>query len=899
MWTTYGSAYRRSDNKLFDYYSNTTSYVIGGNAQGASYKKEGDAYNREHSIPQSWWGGGTSKGTQGADPFIVVPTDGYVNNRRSNYPFGMVNSTTYTSNNNFCKLGSAVTSWGYTGTVFEPDDSLKGDFARIYFYAIAKYSNSYNWTQGEGSSSFSGSASTNYGLTNYAVKLFSYWSNLDPVSEWEMSVNNNLASIQGNRNPFIDHPEYANTLWGSNSNYTTYSHSGSTPSGSVTISKSTASITAGGSTTISATSSDGSTISWSSNNTSVATVSANSANSGTAITINALAAGTATITAGATIDEHNYSATCTVTVTSSGGGGGDSGETTYTLVTSNNSLSNGDKVVVKTAAGIGVTGNGSGNAAVSETESQWKQFVVGSATSSGFTLYDSAASQYIESPSGNTFGYSTTAGTCSVDSSGHLMCNNRYLCKNGTYYRFYTSIGSFLPFFVYLVNDGGSSSPTVSSIQITNAPTKLTYTAGECFDPTGLLIKATYSDNSKVTVEYALHSSDFSFTPSLTTPLTTSNTSVSISYGGASASQAITVNAAPTLSSISLSGTYPTVFTVGDTFSHEGMVVTANYTNPTSSSDVTSSASWSSPDMSSAGNKTVTVTYSTASTTYQITVNEAETPISGDYIGTKVSATFSTIYSNQQKPLSLVLYTDSQSSSQKITALFDKGTNSNSPAYYDNGSALRFYPGNTLTITSSLKSLVGIKLSFGTGDYSNPITANIGTYSNGTWTGGIGGDYNSVVFTIGGSSNNRRISAIDVNYFSVVDYPSSFLSNITCDNGVTRPNTSKWSSMSTNYGYLFAADKKTMKDTSANQSGTTIQKAVARYDYIVGKYNKGQGLTSYNDFMDRDPATISGSGVFNMNVENNSSILIVVISALSLFTLGAAFIYKKKRKITR
>lgn len=219
LWETYKTAYIRADGKIFDYYSNTTNYRPGTD-QAGSYSEEGDVYNREHSIPKSWWGGAESN--QGADPFIVVPTDGYVNNIRSNYPMGPVENATYQSNNNFSKLGSVKSGYGYSGTVFEPDDSVKGDFARIVFYAIAKYSGSSGWTKGDGDSTFSGSENTNFGLTNYAVKFYSEWSALDPVSDWERSVNDKIADIQGNRNPFIDHPEYANTLWGTNSNYTPY-----------------------------------------------------------------------------------------------------------------------------------------------------------------------------------------------------------------------------------------------------------------------------------------------------------------------------------------------------------------------------------------------------------------------------------------------------------------------------------------------------------------------------------------------------------------------------------------------------------------------------------------------------------------------------------------------------
>ena len=40
------------------------------------------------------------------------------------------------------------------------------------------------------------------------------WNRLDPVDEWEMERNNETAKIQGNRNPFIDHPELADIIWG-------------------------------------------------------------------------------------------------------------------------------------------------------------------------------------------------------------------------------------------------------------------------------------------------------------------------------------------------------------------------------------------------------------------------------------------------------------------------------------------------------------------------------------------------------------------------------------------------------------------------------------------------------------------------------------------------------------
>lgn len=72
------------------------------------------------------------------DLFHLYPTDGYVNNRRSNYPFGETKGETYTSANNFSKLGKSTIN-GYSGVVFEPNDEYKGDFARSYFYMATAY----------------------------------------------------------------------------------------------------------------------------------------------------------------------------------------------------------------------------------------------------------------------------------------------------------------------------------------------------------------------------------------------------------------------------------------------------------------------------------------------------------------------------------------------------------------------------------------------------------------------------------------------------------------------------------------------------------------------------------------------------------------------------------------
>ena len=212
---------------IWDMYSNNTNYVPGGPAQGANYKKEGDSYNREHSFPASWFG---SKSKNKIMPMHcdlnhLYPTDGWVNNKRSNYPFGETNGNSYKSENEFSKLGTCTYS-GYSGTVFEPNDIYKGDFARTYFYMVTCYEEKLsdwytNYGEGGSGDTKEGVLATldgnKYpGLSLWQLEMLMKWSKNDPVSaDKETPRNNAVYSIQGNRNPFIDYPGLEEYIWGS------------------------------------------------------------------------------------------------------------------------------------------------------------------------------------------------------------------------------------------------------------------------------------------------------------------------------------------------------------------------------------------------------------------------------------------------------------------------------------------------------------------------------------------------------------------------------------------------------------------------------------------------------------------------------------------------------------
>ena len=192
----------KPNGKIWDIYSNF-EYSLSTGLCG-DYEHEGDCWNREHTWPQSWFNEQT---TPRSDLFHVYPTDGYVNGQRSNYPYGEVNNPIYTSGNG-SKLGPCVTS-GYSGRVFEPIDEYKGDIARGYFYMSVRY-------YGEDSEWGTSGMTNKSEILPWAMTMLLRWSDEDPVSDKEIARNNAVYGYQNNRNPFIDHPEYARMIWDEN-----------------------------------------------------------------------------------------------------------------------------------------------------------------------------------------------------------------------------------------------------------------------------------------------------------------------------------------------------------------------------------------------------------------------------------------------------------------------------------------------------------------------------------------------------------------------------------------------------------------------------------------------------------------------------------------------------------
>jgi endonuclease I len=224
LWTTYSTSDRdlfyENDNTVLDVYSEnptgTDPYTfIYSTNQCGSYSVEGDCYNREHTVPQSFFG--NSVQPMYSDAHFVLPTDGKVNGKRDDFPYGKVGTASWTSLNGSKFGNNSNTGYaaGYSLTVFEPIDEFKGDIARCLLYFATRYETQiagfYTSTASTAKIMFDGSSDQVF--SNTFLNILLTWHMQDPVNAREISRNNAVYARQNNRNPYIDHPEYVCQIW--------------------------------------------------------------------------------------------------------------------------------------------------------------------------------------------------------------------------------------------------------------------------------------------------------------------------------------------------------------------------------------------------------------------------------------------------------------------------------------------------------------------------------------------------------------------------------------------------------------------------------------------------------------------------------------------------------------
>ncbi len=204
-----------TSGKVREFYSNADINASWGSGKVGTW-------NREHVWCQSLSNGMWGESGGGADLHHIRPVESGLNSTRGNIRFG--DSGNYSEAKYYKDTERHnVALGGYIGnSSFEPIDEVKGDVARILFYVYTHYntySNVYGTTNGNGRESYFGTLRftmvVNQKTEQDAISMLLDWNKNDPVDDVEQKRNDVVFGIQGNRNPFIDHPEYADAIWDS------------------------------------------------------------------------------------------------------------------------------------------------------------------------------------------------------------------------------------------------------------------------------------------------------------------------------------------------------------------------------------------------------------------------------------------------------------------------------------------------------------------------------------------------------------------------------------------------------------------------------------------------------------------------------------------------------------
>lgn len=687
------SGYNSSTNKITGYsYNSTDPYVHAlyinrdVNNQTTAWSDHNQdqwGINREHVWPKAEGFDTSGAGGARGDPMHLMAGNGYVNNIHSNYYYGYVKtSSSYTdcgskySNQSGNLRGTSKTL--NTGTVFEPQDSDKGDIARSIFYMVARYNylsgsdsdgintNNPNLTLTQNISDWSSSGYTSSTSTQGKMGILTdllNWHHADPVDDYEIHRNNLLyTNFTNNRNPFIDFPEWADFIWGtvsySGSTYQSYS---STPTGyaapnsdtingynsggttvsvtGVSLNKNSTSITVGGAETLEATVAPSNAtnqgVTWSTSNSSIATV----ANG----TVRGVAEGTATITV--TTSDGGFTATCTVTVTAGGGGGG--------------GTEISDKLIAKGFGG----------------------YTTSSYSAAG-TDYTGSAN--IEDNSGVNYALQVFNGSTGQVRGNQTTGSANFSARNTTTYSDY-----YISEVSLTVDSGGTLDGSDSNRSVVWFGSSA-YANPTTAPSTGTKVTASPASSGQTTLTWSNSNTDYNY-------FILYNLKAASSPKSKDADTPLVITWTPipsgdkALDSITLdTSDAQTTFNVGDTFNHGNLVVTANYDDGTSDI-ITSGYDVSSPNMSTAGQKTVTVSYTEGGVTktadYTITVNavtlssiEVSEPKTSYYVGdTFVKPTVIATFSNGStsdvtESATFTGYNLSSAGNQTVTVSYTNGT---------------------------------------------------------------------------------------------------------------------------------------------------------------------------------------------------------------------------------
>jgi uncharacterized protein YjdB/endonuclease I len=915
-----------------------------GSGTCAFYRQDtvASSWNKEHVWPNSR-GAGENAGYAGTDPQVIRPTNTSDNSSRSNYMYG---ETTNPSQAN----GWDPNSFGYNGA--------RGEAARIIFYAATRYYNKASGAGGSYKGSASGLTLTNNlmdATTNATMGKLSTlltWNNTYAVTRAETYRNDYLTGVNYARNPFIDHPDWANYIWDANGVRTTAYTPAVTSSSSASTSyasSSSASSSSSSKTSSSATSSSSSISSSSSvpSATYQLVTSASDLTVGSNYVVASVSSGSGYGMTGATKSTY-YMGAGAVTVTSSTISD-ISAVAAYTLGGSSGAytLKNGSNYLRGYTSGsyydVGITTS-------TGTATNWSISIAssGAATlesgSSVYLTYNSANTRFSGSSSSGTVylfkevsaasvavtGVSLSASTASVavGSTTNLTATvspSDATNKNVTWSSSNTNVATVSGGVVSGVAagsttitvttvDGGitdSCDVTVSNVAATSVALSDSAVTLAINGTKQLTVTFTPSNTTDQSGTWASSNSTVASVSSsgLVTALAAGSATITFisTSGSRTATCAVTVAEAVVLSSISVSGATASA-TFGSTYSTSGLVVTATYSDGTTK-NVTASSEISTPNTKVIGPQTPSVSYTEDSVTKMATYAVDVTTVGA------IQGDSATVYNGSIVPNATVNNGTDISSDGAFSATGVTLSSFAATATYGDGSSTQYRVGsksNAGDITFTLSSTVYLKsVILNVAQYSTESATAYVTDGTTTASGAISSSTTSLNFSSNWASNTTGTTSIKVYnnagksrfYFTGVTFTYTTTA-ASVQNFTDAEEATAWATYFTTctqgncHGSTIwdtvSAQYAGMSDTAKayfvahETSDTTIKAAYDRYTFALGQY------TTLTDFIGGS----SGSAA-SLAASNNASYwaLGAVLSVFALTTIGyISFSFKKKHQ---
>ena len=937
-------------------------YNISGPTRAEDSSNPGNpSFDKEHVWCQSRGFKGkseTATGPAGTDLHHLIAGEPQVNQTpHNNNPYGFVKNVTGTGNKNYTinnKKGSAVhtSANDESNVVFEPQDSDKGDIARAIFYMAARYNNFsgvdeitdfepnllvVNYATDAGSAVYSTSTTP---VTMGILSDLLAWHKLDPVDEYEKHRNDLIyRNYQGNRNPFIDFPEWVDYIWGTadndggnyNSNPTGYANpSSDTVYGyntgvavdSVSFDKTSLSLDlfAKPSATLTATvlpnNATNKAVNWTSSNNNVATVVDG--------VVTAVGTGSATITV--TTVSGGKTATCNVTV-----------EDTTPVVTSVTLNKTSQELDLNRVDQVQLTATVNGeNYPPSKVDWESSDEDVATVTSSGLVTAVATGNAIITATSNYDNTKSASCEITVIDSS--ILTDNIV----------YSSIGFTDKDSGYTTKTGITVSST-ATYSVHSYKNSSNYIQFNTTSPAGLISTSSPGNLMNITVTFN------------TSTLTTGNGRTVKVYGSQTAYSGLSdlydsEKRGTELGSNKYVVNYETVsFDIDpdDGYKYVGVKVEGGAAYFDSISITwKEDGSYVAPASVSLNYESRTIGMNeelvlSATVLPEETTNKSVTWTTSDDkvaivndngVVTGISAGTATITAdtNDQHLTASCIVTVTQNRKYRYGP-FAEGVPYKmylqTKGYFNGGIGDRDYFGATSANYSD-----GVDVYFETVNsklriyfmqdatkkyivaYKNNTYDNFGIKDESVFTDGttifdweidsngilynVFDDVGSTHYALGiKSGQNFTTFAMNpkasINRFVIFEYTaesfaSDFLTKITCDaNGVNAPIYSEsytWNDFKAIYNSMNSDQKALLSGGTKSETGNTIQKALARYEYMVWKYH-------YEDFLNRDVPLSSNRLGFDIQKANNSAVIIIIatVSLVSIIGIGL-FIYKKKER---